>query len=171
MVVRCTKKVLDLIGSGAGPLTTAPAEDADWYLNLVWIDRRKCLLLVHVRTLFSVFVADVRKADLRPFGRFVVTAVAAALEGEGLSTSTLGLLDPSDVQAGKTASRSVLGFMNEMAFHARYLVDAAGGLEHSQIGEINRQLRRTPYNRGEYVWPIELAGGTLDRHSRPSQHG
>ncbi len=35
--------------------------DGDWYLNLLWFDRRKCLLLAHVGTLFPVFVADVRR--------------------------------------------------------------------------------------------------------------
>ena len=171
MVVRCTKKALELVGSAGGPLTTATSDDTDWYLNLVWIDRRKCLLLVHAGTLFSVFVADVRKADLRPFGQFVVNAVTTALDEEMLPTGTFGQLDPADVRIAKTASRSVLGFMNEMAFHARYYVDTAGSLEHSDITAINRRLRRSPYNRGDYIWPIELAGGTLDRHLPPSSLG
>src|SRR3972149_2635576 len=45
----------------------APADD-EWYLNLLWIERGKCLLLTHAGTLFRVFVADVRKADLLPIG-------------------------------------------------------------------------------------------------------
>ncbi|MFN2615181.1 MAG: hypothetical protein ABR552_10255 [Actinomycetota bacterium] len=31
-----------------------------WYANLLWFDRRKCLLLTLAPTLFSVSVADVR---------------------------------------------------------------------------------------------------------------
>ena len=38
-----------------------PAPDAeDWYANLVWLDRRKCLLLTPAGTLFSMFEAGVR---------------------------------------------------------------------------------------------------------------
>jgi hypothetical protein len=42
-----------------------PSDD-DWYANLLWVERQKCLLFTHAGTLFSVFVAGVRKADLRP---------------------------------------------------------------------------------------------------------
>ena len=43
-----------------------PAPDAgDWYANLLWFDRRKCLLLTHAATLFSIFGAGVRAGDLR----------------------------------------------------------------------------------------------------------
>jgi hypothetical protein len=53
----------------------APAPD-DWYANLIWIDRRKCLLVVHADTLFSVFVGDVRKPQLSKFGHYLAGTVA-----------------------------------------------------------------------------------------------
>ncbi len=56
-----------------------PATDEDWYANLLWIDRRKCLLLMHAGTLFPVFAPDVRQRDLRRLGPFVVGLVEAAL--------------------------------------------------------------------------------------------
>ena len=172
MVVRCSKKALDLIGSAGGPLSTAAPADTDWYLNLLWIDRRKCLLLVHAETLFAVIVPDVRKADLRPFDTFATNTITSALTEEDLPAATFGQLDPANVRVAKTASRSVLRFMTVMAFHAHYLIDADGGLEHGDIAAINRHLHRTPYNRGEYIWPIEQAGGTLDlRTAPPAQPG
>src|SRR3989304_3416721 len=45
---------------------------ADVYLNLLWSERRKWLLLTPTGTLFPVFVADVRKADITPIGPYVV---------------------------------------------------------------------------------------------------
>ena len=65
MILRCTKKLLAVLGAGrvAEP---GPVPDAgDWYANLLWFDRRKCLLLTHAATLFSIFEADVRAVDLR----------------------------------------------------------------------------------------------------------
>ena len=85
-----------------------PADD-DWYLNLLWFDRRKCLLLTHAGTTFSVFVPDVRKADLTPPGPFLVDAITTALDAEDLPRGALGDLDPVNVQLAKTASRRVLG--------------------------------------------------------------
>ncbi len=60
MVIRCTAKVLKLLGRRPGSLAELEPDDDDWYLNLLWFDRRKCLLLMHAGTAFSVFVPDVR---------------------------------------------------------------------------------------------------------------
>ncbi len=46
---------------------TAP-DVKDWYANLLWFDRRKCLLLTHVGTLFTIFEVDVSASDLRSTG-------------------------------------------------------------------------------------------------------
>jgi len=73
MVVRCTKRMLDLLGGRSVDLNEVPPADDDWYLNLLWIERQKCLLLTHTGTLFSVFRAGVRSADLRPLGTYLLT--------------------------------------------------------------------------------------------------
>jgi hypothetical protein len=56
----------------------------------------------------------------------------------------------------KTASRSTLGFMNEMAFELRYHIANTDGLRRCDIDVLNHVLHRTLRNRGEYVRPIEL---------------
>ena len=108
-----------------GDLWESPPEDDDWYLHLLWIDRRKCLLFTHAGTLFSVFVADARKADLISVGSYVVNAIAGELRAEGLSADALGRLDPGSLRLERTASRSVLGFMNDIAADCRHQVAQA----------------------------------------------
>jgi hypothetical protein len=127
--LRCTKKALALLNVGGRALADPPSNADDWYMNLLWLDRRKCILLTHAETLFPVFVADVRAADLRPLGHFIVEKIEAALASEGLPADCLGVLDPDAVQVAKTASRSVLGFMNEMALFLEYVVAEEGGAE------------------------------------------
>ena len=129
MILRCTGRVLALLGGHAVTLTEPPPSDDDWYLNLLWVDRQKCLLLTHAGTLFSVFVAGVRKADLRPIGPYVVKVVEAELRSEHLPPDALGRLHPDAVRLAKTASRSILGFMNDIAVHCRYQVADAGDLD------------------------------------------
>lgn len=147
--------MLALLGPAVA-LTDLPASDEDWYANLLWLERRKCLLLTHAGTLFSVFVPDVRAAELRPLGPYISAIVERELRSEGLPPDALGSLDPDAVQVAKTASRSVLGFMNDMATHIDYAVATAGGLSRCEVERVNRQLRRTPYNRGGYLYPIDL---------------
>jgi hypothetical protein len=161
VVVRCTKKMLDLLGGRSLTLSELPPTDDDWFLNLLWIARQKCLLLTHAGTLFSVFRAGVRSADLRPLGSYLVAAIETELSAESLPTDTFSELEPESVRLAKTASRSTLGFMNEIAFELRYLIADAGGLRRCDIDVLNHGLRRTLRNRGEHVRPIELAARRL----------
>jgi hypothetical protein len=105
MILRCTGRLLSAVGQ---PSSTAYAPAAtDWYANLLWIERRKCLLVTHAGTLFSVFVPDVRAANLRPIGRLVVPLIQAELVADGLSADALGALEATEVVVARTADRSV----------------------------------------------------------------
>jgi uncharacterized protein DUF6933 len=156
MIVRCTKKTLDLLGGPSVTVEEVPATNEDWYLDLLWIDRRKCLLLTHAGTLFSVFRASIKTADLRPLGPYLCAAIQTELHGERLAADTLGRLQPDHVRAARTASRSTLGSMNQMTREIRYHVAHRGGLPGCDIDELNRQLRRTPRYRDGYARPIDL---------------
>ena len=88
-----------------------------------------------------------------------MSLIAEHLRSEGLPVATLGRLDPEDVTLAKTASRSVLGVMNDAAHHARWRIEAMGGLDRSDTLVLNHDLRRTLHNRaGDYVTPLELVG-------------
>lgn len=157
MVVRCTSKLLDLLGKRSVRLVEAPPSDDDWYANLLWLDRRKCLLITHAGTLFSLFVADIRAADLRPFERRIADLVVAALLDDGLPSDALGRLTPDEVQITRTASRHVLGVMNQMAFKIEWAVDHAGGIRNVDVGELNRHLHRSLHTKDDqYRVPLEL---------------
>jgi hypothetical protein len=164
VVVRCTGKLLNLLGKQSVALVDAPTTEDDWYANLVWIDRRKCLLIVHAGTLFSLFVADIRVSDLRPFERRIVGLLAGALLEEGLPIDALGRLEPSEVRLAKTASKHVLGVMNQMAFEIGWHVDQVGGLWNVEVGELSSHLRRSLHTKdGDYRVPLDLVHERLDR--------
>jgi hypothetical protein len=165
VVLRCTRRACDLLRVQLAP--DIPPADDDWYLNVLWIDRRKCLLFMHATTLFSVFAADVRAADVRPIGAYAVRVLQAGLSAEALPLDCLGTLDPVDVRPAKTASRSVLGVMNDLAHLSRYQVARAGGLPRTDVAELNRFLRRTPHARDGYVWPLDLVTARLAGRSAP----
>ena len=112
VVLRCTAKMLALLGARQKDLVRVESSARDWYANLLWLDGRKCLLLAHAGTLLSVFVPDIRKADLAPIGPAVVALIHGELEAESLSLDRLGVLDSSSVALAKTESRMVLGYMN-----------------------------------------------------------
>ena len=157
MIVRCTARLLNLLASGE--LADVPPAPDDWYANLIWIDRRKCLLVVHADTLFPIFVADVRKPQLANFGQYIAGTVATSLADEELAPDCLGPLDPAQVRAARTASRSVLGVMNDMASMSQRIAEQAGGISSLDVEDLNAFLRRTPYKRDGYLRPIDAARG------------
>jgi len=47
--------------------------------------------------------------------------------------------------------------MNDAALHARYQIEAMGGIDRSDTISLNHFLRRTLHNRaGDYVTPLDL---------------
>jgi hypothetical protein len=158
MVLRCTAKILKLLAPdalGTAEASMVPSDD-DWYMNLLWIDGRKCLLVTHAGTKFSAFVPDIRVAALRSLGAFTTRLIEQELESEGLPLDTSGQLVPADVRIAKTADRSVLGCINDLSQHCRFAVEATGGLERCDIGAINHRLRRMILGPLGPNFPIEL---------------
>jgi hypothetical protein len=159
VVLRCTAKLLNLLGARDKDLAAPAPSDGDWYANLLWLDRRKCLLLAHAGTLFSVFVADVRKADLLPLRSLVVRLIQRELRSEGLPLDSFGNLDLSSVELARTASRNVLGYMNDIARSCEYAIAESGGLGRCDIERLNRELRRHLHLSRQppgYFVPIDL---------------
>jgi len=166
VVLRCSAKMLTLLGARPRDLVRIEPSGQDWYANLLWLDARKCLLLAHAGTLFSVFVPDIRKSDLMPIGPSVVRFIHTELEAESFPLDRLGALDSRPVALAKTESRTVLGYMNEMARFCEYAVGDAGGMAGFDARELNRGLRRELHLSRRppgYFVPIELAGGSGDR--------
>ena len=71
-VIRCTNKLLKLLAAGSASTSSSEPADDDWYANLLWIERRKCLLAAHAGTLFAFFEPDITKAQITPFGSFLL---------------------------------------------------------------------------------------------------
>jgi hypothetical protein len=157
VVLRCTKRLLAIIGPAlaAGP-APAPSPE-DWYANLPWFGRRKCLLLTHSATLFSVFEADVRAADLRATHSLLTRLIGRELVRENLPPATFPIGEPDEFTIAKTADRSVLGCMSGMAFLCEMTIGDSGGLARTDLPALNHALRRNINSARSYQHPIDLA--------------
>jgi hypothetical protein len=154
VILRCTKKLLTVIRPQQ--LADCPPDGEDWYANLLWLSGRKCLLLTHAVTLFTVFEADVRAADLRDPGRLVTGLISRELLREGLPADTFGSPAPASVVLAKTADRSILGCMNDMALMCETVATRSGGLATTDVAGLNQALRRNINSARGYQPPIEL---------------
>ena len=166
MILRCTKKLLAEIGPRQ--LTERPADGEDWYANLLRLDGRKCRLLTHAATLFTVFEADLRAAELRDSGNLATGLIRREPLREGLPANTFGDMVPASVIVAKTADRSILGCMNDMGFMCETVTDRSGGRLATDIAGLNQTLRRNINSARDYQQPIELAAQRLRQARRVS---
>ncbi len=127
MILRCTRKLLTVLGSAVAEPAPAP-DPGDWYANLLRFDRRTCLLLTRSATLFTIFEADVTASSLRATRQLVTGLIGRELRREELPAGTFGDLGQQQVLLAKMADRSVLGCMNDMAFRCEHAIADAGGL-------------------------------------------
>ena len=160
MILRCTAKVLTLVKPAS--LAEAPPSDDDWYANTFPIRRRKCLLLTHAETLFSVVVPNVVVSRLRPPGPLVVDHVKAAVQREQLPPDVFGDLDASDVYPARTADRRVLGVMTDHRYVVELATDQRGGLGEENIDGLHHRLHRHITLSKGTAYPIDLVRSKLD---------
>ena len=88
----------------------------------VYIDGKKCILLVHDGTLFSSLTLNVGVGLLRPIAGYVYSQIVQALESEGFPPDALGDVDYRQIRLARTRSRSLLGSMNDMVIMARHVI-------------------------------------------------
>ena len=98
--------------------------------------------------------ADIRSADLRPLGEYLVDAIESELRAEQLPIDTFSALTPDSVLLAKTASRRMLGFKTEMAAELGYAIPNA-------VCPRATSVSSALHNRDGYVMSIELVEAML----------
>ena len=160
--LRCTTRLLELLGD---PMTEErPASPDDWYANVFWVQRRKCLLVTHAETLFSVFAPAVRAASLRPLDAFVAL-ITRQLAAEGFPAAVLGPLDCGRASIARTADRQVLGCMNVIAGACEHAAADAGGLARLDLTALHYRLQPNITSARDYVPAIDVVA---NRPSKPA---
>jgi hypothetical protein len=150
--LRCTKKLLDRMRATPEPDPPEPSTIlGDWYANLLYTPAGQLILTISERTLLPVLIPAV---DAKSLPARVSQAVADALRAIGIPPGAVDreLAEMSQVTVAKTASRIVLGSMNDFAFmldwglnHRESLSSAAAFLANSPCKPIGMEspLRAT----------------------------
>lgn len=159
-LIRCTQKLIKEIGIKNCDLVVDDPKFGylgAWYANLIRIDRRKCVLFTNEGTLYSFLVAGVKKADLIRFDHLFVSNLRANLESEKFGSQVIDkvLKEYSEIGIGKTKSKSILGSMNDLAFHFEFTILHDGGVMACDIIAINQKMNRIPMSAIGYSYSIE----------------
>jgi hypothetical protein len=144
--LRRTEKLsrhLPLAGDATIASTTALG---DWYVNRVSVGRRALLLATSAGT-FLPIVTPAR--DVRTFAAWLPELVAARLARLGVPPDMIAreVAAMAPMAVAKTASRQVLGVMNQYAFELPYRLAPVIGRGASEVDELRvaeDQLGDTP---------------------------
>ena len=160
-LIRCTAKVLKEMGlKKADLLEDAPKFSflGQWHCNLIYINRRKCILFANDKTLFNFIVPDVSRAEIRELGDMFRLNLSCVLGSEGFSRDQVEkvLSEYTEVGYGKSNDRRVLGNLNDLAFHYEHWIFECGGVHRAEIPAIIQKLNRMPMKKFKgYLWPAD----------------
>ena len=159
-LIRCTKKLQKEMALKQSDLCEEEPHFSylgPWHANLIHIDRRKCGLFVNDKTLFNFIVPDLSKAQIRDLDKLFKSYLSCVLADAGIPDADRNriLSEYDEVGYANTNSKSVLGSMNDLAFHYKYSIQEAGGVHSQAVPGIIRRLNRMPMGALKYVFPIE----------------
>lgn len=159
-LIRCTRKLQKERGLKPSELCAEEPRFSylgPWHANLIYINRRKCVLFANDKTLFNLIVPDIPRATIKELDKLFAGYLSCIVGDEGFAEANRAriLSEYDEIGFANTNSKSVLGSMNELAFHYTYSILEEGGVHSPAVPAIIRQLNRMPMRAIKEVFPIE----------------
>jgi len=161
VTIRCTRDLLEYVKAEVGREATRPSNRlGDWYAKRLSTKRGKLAICVSERSLLPILVAATTDA-----GAFVLAfreAVRSVLRGIGAEPQWVRreARENEQIALGKTASRRVLGSLNDLAFLAHATLDDH---PHIDLVALAVELADTPCSPLNYETPRSVSLALL-RH-------
>ncbi len=141
-----------MVGVKTTELPKASDAFISWHGNIFMIGRKKCLLVTHNESLYSVFLYGVTKKEMKDLAEILKSRLAELLRRDDFTLPQIvKMLDTLEtITYMKTSDRSVIGNMNDMVQMLKYYNMTEDELTLS--GKINH----TPYSRGKFYFPSDI---------------
>ena len=152
MIIYCSKKLETFLGH-VNPINPQinHSELGDWSGHLFTVNRKKCLILVNIKTWYSVIILDVTKKDAKDFRQMFKVRLFEQLrfdliinkEQEGKIKQT-----SNDIVFYKSNNdRSTMGVINYYVQHLKWAGQRDGGIEYSDMVHENSVINGTPMGK------------------------
>ncbi len=129
-----------------------------WHANLLYIDRKKCVLFVNDKTLFNFIAPDVNREQIRNLSDLFRNYLSCVVASEGFPENPQQLIENEYKKTtySGTNNKSTLGSMTDLVFHYKHHILAEGGVHRAMVPEIIHQLNRMPMGAISYQYPINV---------------
>ncbi|MGB5438037.1 MAG: hypothetical protein WBN90_00090 [Gammaproteobacteria bacterium] len=147
--LRCTAKVRKELGIKPTELAEVKPGDSllgNWYVNIFTVDRRKTFIFMNEKTLLSFIIFGIKKSNVKKTPGIFLRGIDQLLVIEGFDTGKIDTVFKGyeAFQFTKTASKSILGNMNDLVHLYKHSIYYDGGFKHVDIGELILRINRTP---------------------------
>jgi len=154
---RCTKKLrkyLGIIPTDNSLLTTAAL--GDWYANLIPTLAGDLILFVSEKSLLTVAIPIWESHHLVPLFRIRVANLLWIIGiPQKIIAREIGHFD--QVQFCKTASRSILGSMNEFAWNYQIMAEESVDKDGMSLSKAEYKMTQMPCGGLDYQFPVDVA--------------
>jgi len=160
MILRCTGKVLKELGMSKSALEDVSGNNQplqEWYVNLFYFNRKKCLMFTNAATLFSFVAFGVSRGEIRDMEILFRKKLSKALYDEDLTSIQMKSINNKlgGFILAKPVSGSVLASMNDRI--RLYVFLKTRSMIECDIDDagIQCQLNKTPMGALKYKYPID----------------
>lgn len=162
LIIRCTQKLLKKLDVPENELTSDNAVSisplGNWHANVIGVSRYHGIIFVNDATLFSFVVFNVPKSALqKDLPRVFNYVLCEALRSEGFSVAWINKVSEisSVFKVGRSASRKVLGNINDLIYHYEFYILREGGVKECDMQKIIRDINRMPQRNIGWKYSIE----------------
>lgn len=159
VVIRCTRKLLDRLAHGRRSAVSSTTALGDWYATILFTRPQHVVLLVNAMTRLPVVIParDSSRLPLRFAENLADVLTAFQIPAEVI---TAELREMQNVTFATTASRSVLGTMNDYAIYIEAAFHQEAGVA---LHTLSVKLADTPVGPLGYDRPRDVVHQQLFR--------
>ena len=170
LIIRCTSKLLKELSVHKSNIYDFIQPDnllGSWYANVIIINRRKCLLFVNDKTLFTFLIPEIKKSDLKNIKELFIENLKSNLIFLGINELVIEQIceEYKEYEIGKTLSRSVLGSMTDYGRCYKLENQDTEGQLADNILQINSEMNKMPMGAIDYSNGERMLINFLDKRA------
>ena len=152
VTIQATKKLQDFLGINTSELPKEEESFTSWHGNIFMIGRKKCLLVTHNESLYSIFLYGITKKDIKTLSQRLKKQLTELLRRDSFTLSQIVQISETveSITYAKTSDRSVTGNMNDMIHMLKYF-----NMTEDELS-LSARINSTPYARGKFHFPKKI---------------
>ena len=158
---RCTgnaQKVLRIKPSELKEIKEPDSLLGNWYVNMTTIDRRKVILFMNEKTLYSFMAVGVKKSNINLIHETFIILLEKLLTNDGINQDKIIRTTDEylEFEYTKTNSRTLLGNMNDiMSFYKHMIYSSCSSLKYCDMWEIINNINRIPQRNIGWKYSVD----------------